>query len=91
MREINLDRRIQRAPALAVEVVSPADLAQELAHKVDQYLAAGTPTVWVAYPKTSEVHTFHAGGVAAIRRPAVNLEAPGLLAGLSVLVHNPFE
>lgn len=35
MSEIDLDRRIPGAPALAVEVVSPTDLAQELAHKVD--------------------------------------------------------
>lgn len=91
MREINLDRRIQGAPALAIEVVSPTDLAQELAHKVDQYLAAGTQTVWVVYPNTSEVHIFQSGGVAAIRRLADNLEAPGLLPGFSVPLPSLFE
>jgi Uma2 family endonuclease len=91
MREINLDRRIQGPPALAVEVVSPTDLAQELAHKVDQYLAAGTQTLWVVYPNTSEVHIFQSGGVAAIRRLADKLEAPGLLPGFSVLVRSFFE
>lgn len=30
MREIDLDRRIQGAPALAIEVVSPSDLAEGL-------------------------------------------------------------
>jgi Uma2 family endonuclease len=62
MRGLDLDRRIVSAPALAVEVVSPADLAQELAHRVDQYLAAGVRVVWVVYPNTREVHVFREGG-----------------------------
>src|ERR1051326_1332264 len=37
MLAIDLDRRIQGAPALAIEVVSASDLAQDLARKVAQY------------------------------------------------------
>ena len=91
MRTIDLDRRIQGAPALAVEVVSPTDLAQELTHKVDQYLAAGAHTVWVVYPKTTDVHTFQRGGVAAIRRAGENLDAPKLLPDFSVMVSSLFS
>lgn len=49
---------IKGAPALAVEVVSPSNLAQDMAKKVRQYLTAGSQSVWVVYPSLSliEIH-----------------------------------
>jgi Uma2 family endonuclease len=91
MREIDLDRRIPGAPALAVEVVSPTDLAQDLAHKVDQYLAAGVRAVWVVYPGTREVHVFRAGGLASVLGPGDQLEAPDLMPGFAMAVRQIFE
>ena len=46
------------APSLAVEVISPSNLAQDIAKKVRQYLAAGSEAVWVVYPslKVIEIH-----------------------------------
>lgn len=38
------------APALAVEVVSPGDTAEEVDSKVRSWLAAGTQLAWVVYP-----------------------------------------
>lgn len=43
------------APDLAVEVVSPNDLAEEVESKVSQFLAAGVRLVWVVYPETRSV------------------------------------
>jgi Uma2 family endonuclease len=37
-------------PALAVEVVSPNDLAEDLQLKLKEYLAAGVRLVWIIYP-----------------------------------------
>jgi Uma2 family endonuclease len=91
MRTVDLDRRIPGAPALAVEVVSPTDLAQELAHKVDQYLAAGVRVVWVVYPNTREVHVFREGGVASVLGADDILEAPDLLPRFAVPVGQLFE
>ena len=91
MREIDLDRRIQGAPALAVEVVSPTDLAQDLARKVDQYLAAGAQEVWVVYPSMREVHVFRNGGDAAVLGPDDTIECPELLPGFTVKVASLFE
>lgn len=42
-------------PDLAVEVVSPNDSATELAEKVEEYLAAGVPLVWVIDPEVKTV------------------------------------
>jgi Uma2 family endonuclease len=53
---------VHGAPAIAVEVISPSNFAQDTFKKVHQYLAAGTEIVWVIYPplKVIEVHD-HAG------------------------------
>ena len=91
VREIDLDRRIQGAPALAIEIVSPSDLAQDLARKVDQYLATGAREVWVVYPLLREVHVFRAGGEASVLGPDDILESPQLLPGFSVPVAQLFE
>jgi len=74
MREIDPDRRIQGAPALAVEVVSPTDPAEDLHHRVEQYLAAGAGAVWVFYPGAREVHIFRASGVTVLRAADAVLE-----------------
>src|SRR5882724_1836178 len=42
-------------PDLAVEVMSPGDLAYEIEEKVAEYIRAGIPLVWVVYPPTRTV------------------------------------
>jgi Uma2 family endonuclease len=42
-------------PDLAVEVMSPNDLAYEVEDKVAEYLGAGVPIVWVVSPNTHSV------------------------------------
>lgn len=42
-------------PDVAVEVVSPNETAEDVREKVRDYLTAGTPLVWVIYPRTQEV------------------------------------
>ena len=91
MRGIDLDRRIQGAPALAVEVVSPSDLAEELTHKVEQYLAAGSKSVWVIYPKSREVHVFRGTGVTVLRNGVAVLEEKEILPGFSLPLTALFE
>lgn len=39
-------------PDLAVEVTSPNDLSREVEEKVEEYLRAGVPLVWVVQPET---------------------------------------
>ena len=91
MREIDLDKRIQGAPALAIEVVSPTDLAEGLTQKVKQYLAAGGKAVWVFYPKTREVQGFRADGGSFVRREHEALEDHDLLPGFSLDLHSVFD
>jgi Uma2 family endonuclease len=46
------------APALAVEVVSPDDTAEEVDSKIRQWLAAGTKLAWVVYPRGRTVTVY---------------------------------
>ncbi len=91
VKQIDPDRPIEGAPALAIEVVSPTDLAEDLARKVDQYLAAGTQAVWVLYPKVREVHTYQLGGISAILGDRDLLEDPKLVPGFSRPVRDLFD
>ena|SRR6516164_4855995 len=59
LRRIDINRSpVEGAPALAIEVVSPSNLAQDTLKKVSQYLGAGSSAVWLVYPALgiAEVH-----------------------------------
>jgi Uma2 family endonuclease len=90
MRGIDLDKRIQGAPMLAIEVVSPTDLAEALTQKVKQYLAGGAQAVWVFYPKTRDVQVFRADGSSFVRREHETIEDPDILPGLSLNLKSIF-
>lgn len=91
LRDMDLDKRIQGAPALAIEVVSPTDLAEELRQKVQQYLTAGTKAVWVFYPKSQEAQVFRGDGVTYVRREHESIEEPDILPGFSLELRTVFE
>ena len=62
LKKTNLDRSpVNGAPVLAVEVISPSNLAQDTAKKVQQYLAAGSQAVWLVYPALQLVEIHKAG------------------------------
>jgi Uma2 family endonuclease len=70
---------ISIAPDLAVEVVSPNDLAWEIDEKVTEWLQAGTRLVWVVHPRARAVRVLRAGG------PASWLQAEDELSGEAVV------
>ena len=48
-------------PDFAVEIVSPTDYPLLVQRKIDKYLAAGVPLLWVVYPATRRVRVLGAG------------------------------
>jgi Uma2 family endonuclease len=84
------ERRFECAPDLAIEIISPSETAAEIAHKVRQYLRAGS-VVWVLYPKDRTVHVFEPTKSARVLDAEDMLEAPGLLPGFSVRVSEFFD
>jgi Uma2 family endonuclease len=45
-------------PNLAVEVISPTDLVEEVQEKVAEYFRSGVSLVWIVYPRTRQVHVY---------------------------------
>jgi Uma2 family endonuclease len=60
---------VEGAPALAIEVISPSNLAQDTAKKVRQYLAAGCQAVWLVYPALRLVEVHDSAGARRITEP----------------------
>jgi len=51
-------------PDLAVEVISPNDVADELQQKLEEYLKAGVRLVWIVSPRTRAVDVYRPDGSA---------------------------
>jgi Uma2 family endonuclease len=70
LKTIDLDRTpVEGAPALAVEVVSPTNSAQDVCKKALQYLAAGSRAVWLVYPPLRLVQIYDSTGVRTVTAP----------------------
>ncbi|HEU5423937.1 MAG TPA: Uma2 family endonuclease [Nitrolancea sp.] len=79
------------APDLAVEIVSPNDLAQEINDKVHQYLEVGTRMVWVLWPNRRTVTVYLPEGQLRDLGPNDELDGGEVLPGFSVRVASLFE
>lgn len=91
LKTVDLDRSpIDGAPALAVEVVSPSNTAQDIARKTQQYLAAGSRAVWIVHPSLRMVEIHSAVGVRQIRRPE-SVKDETLLPGFSLALEEIFD
>lgn len=77
-------------PDLAVEVVSPGESAEEVREKVRDYLDAGTPLVWVVYPRTREVIVHTPDGMAHTYGSTDALEQFDALPGFTCAVAELF-
>ncbi|HYM13121.1 MAG TPA: Uma2 family endonuclease [Bryobacterales bacterium] len=89
-REVVKGGSLRGAPDLAVEVVSPTDMAEDLDRKTEQYLRAGTTAVWIVYPETKHVIIHRRSGEARRVGPGQSLEEPELLPGLRIAVDQIF-
>jgi Uma2 family endonuclease len=70
LRDIDPDHSpVEGSPALAMEVISPTNLAQDTAKKVRQYLEAGSHAVWLVYPTLRLIEVHNAAGARRIIEP----------------------
>jgi len=77
-------------PDLAVEVISPNDLAYEIEDKVAEYLAAGVKLVWVVNPASRTVRV-QSGPNGAILRSDDTITGADVLPGFECRVAEFFE
>lgn len=71
------------APALAVEVTSPGDTAEEVDDKSRRWLAAGCEMVWVVYPRGRSVTVYKSLDDVRILTGDAALDGGELLPGFS--------
>jgi Uma2 family endonuclease len=91
LKRIDLDRSpLEGAPALAVEVISPSNLAQDTFKKIHQYLAAGSEVVWVIYPPLKVVEVHDHTGTHELTQGFLQAERllPGLKLSLAEIFHD---
>jgi Uma2 family endonuclease len=80
------------APDLAVEILSPNDRASEVQAKVDAWLAAGCPMVWVVDPQNRVLHCHSRdSNTVSILTPKDTLTAEVLFPGFSVPLTELFQ
>jgi len=78
------------APDLAVEVLSPRDVAYDVDRKVEEYLAAGVPVIWVINPDTCTVKIFKAENQVVMLHQDDELTDDTLLPGFRCTVRELF-
>jgi Uma2 family endonuclease len=81
---------IPGAPDLAVEVVSPSDVWQEVSEKVAEYLAAGSRVVWVAHPFERRVYVYRPGEPVRVLDEGDELSGEDVLPGFTLRVAEIF-
>jgi Uma2 family endonuclease len=89
--ELLPEGHIRIAPDLAVEVVSPNDLVYEIDEKVEEFLAAGVPLVWVVNPETRTVQVHRPTGPGVILRAGDELTGEDVLPGFRCRVADLFQ
>ena len=78
-------------PDLAVEVVSSSETANEVQAKVQDFLLAGTPLIWIVYPPIGTVIVYTADGSGRTYKGDDVLENQDVLPGFSCKVSDLFE
>lgn len=79
------------APDLAVEIISPNDLFENVLSKVWEYLAAGVRQVWLISPEHKMVTIYHSPTQTTILTEADELVSEELLPGFRLHIRELFQ
>lgn len=79
------------APDMALEVISPNELATTVETKRLEYLRAGVNLLWIIYPSTRSVHIHRHDGSFTILGPDDKLSGEDVLPGFVCKVAELFE
>ena len=78
-------------PDLAIEVVSPSNLAEEIDRKITDYFQAGVRLVWVFYPDSGRVYVYQSPTQVSILARTDTLEGGEVLPGLQLPIVQLYE
>jgi Uma2 family endonuclease len=77
-------------PDLAVEVLSPTDTASDVQQRVEEYLSARVPLVWVVDPKLQRVTVYRSLRDVKVLTPSQQLDGGQVIPGFRVKVSDIF-
>ena len=78
-------------PDLAVEVVSPTNLAEEIDSKITDYFQSGVRLVWVFYPDSGRVYVYQSPTQVSIVERTDTLDGGEVLPGLRLPMAQLYE
>jgi len=78
------------SPDLAVEVISPHELFYDVEAKVEEYLGAGVPLVWVLNPQQRHVRVFRSDRTITPLRNGDELSGENVIPGFKCKVSDLF-
>lgn len=78
-------------PDLAVEVISPNDIAEDFEERVDELMAAGVRLFWMVYPKTRSVWVLRKDGTANRLGATQDLSGEDVVPGFTCPVATLFD
>jgi Uma2 family endonuclease len=78
-------------PNLAIEVVSPTNLANEVLEKIEDYFLSGVERVWVIYPTVAKLYDYDSPSSVRILTRDKTLEGGALLPGFQLHLAELFE
>jgi Uma2 family endonuclease len=81
---------LRLAPDLAVEVLSPNDVAVQVEQKVQEYLHFGVKIVWIVVPETRTVRIHRADGTGSLLREQDTIGGEAVLEGFTCPVADFF-
>jgi Uma2 family endonuclease len=85
------DGHIRLAPDLAIEVVSPNDLAYKVEEKIEEYLHNGVRLIWLIYPSTRRVYVLRPNNQITRLSPADELSGEDVVPGFVCSVADLFQ
>ena len=78
-------------PDLAIEVISPTDLATEVQGKIAEYLRAGVRLIWVVYVAQAQVIVYESATKLRVLKRADMIDGGEVLPGFQVPLAEVFE
>jgi len=79
------------SPTLAVEVLSPSDRLENVDRKVETYLEAGVPLVWVVHPRARTITVYRPDALPKMFTVEDEIAGEGLLPGFRAAVSDVFD
>ena len=78
-------------PDLAIEIISPTNLACQVIVRVGEYFRCGVRSVWVVYPVAEQVYVYESATSVRILTRSDRLELPAILPGFQLPLESLLE